>query len=188
MFWVMAVLLASAWVGHASALSRAMGKRGFDRLSWLVVALFLGPALWPLALAEAAAGMPYPEVVRRAQTRPGLHVIVLLDRDHFPEELERQVGRLVSDCGRIVLARVVRAGGPASVRAAAVRFLGDAAASLDATITELRILYGTLDRAATAIYEEGEFAFVFRSDDPRELYDGGGRLQKVRSLPGSPAA
>lgn len=157
-------------------------------MPWAIVALVLGPALWPFALAEAAAGLPYPEVIRRGRTRPGLRVLVLLDRDELPDALERQVRRLVPDCGQVVLARVVRAGGPATVATDAACFLRDVAERLDAPIVELRILYGTIDRVAETIYEEGEFAFVFRSDDPRELYHGGGQTPKVKLVRGSPTA
>lgn len=182
---VLVVCALSAWIGHAVALSRVMARRGFHPLPWTVVTLFLGPVTWPLAFAEAAAGLPHAEIVRRGRVRPGLHVLVLLDRDELPDALERQVRRLLPDCGRLVLARVIRTGGPLSTKAEAVRCLERVASLLGAEVVERRILYGTVDLVADAAHEEGEFAFVFRSDEPRELYDGGGQVQTIRRLRGS---
>lgn len=188
MIWAFGVGVPAAWVTHALVLSRVMSARGFHPLSWMVAALFLGPMVWPFALAEASSGAPYPEVVRRGGRRPGLHVFVLLERDELPDALARQVRRLLPDCGRVVVGRVLAIGGPASIKSAAQHFLDGIAQSLDTPIVELQLLYGTADAAADRVYEEGAFAFVLRSDDPRELYDGGGQVQKVRCLRGSPAA
>jgi hypothetical protein len=183
------VVIPVVWLSQALGLSLIMSRRGFHPLPWLAVSLLLGPAMWPLALAEAISGLPSPEVIRHGHRRQaGVDVFVVLHRNEFPEALARQVERVLPHCRRLVFGRVIKAGGPVTVKQEAAWFLRMVAHQLGPGEAELQILYGDMRRVVDAIHEEGDFAIVLRSDLPDELYDDGGQLQKVRYLRDVPPA
>lgn len=167
------------WLGQAFGLSRLMNRRGFHPLPWFVVPLLIGPAVWPLALREALSGPPRPELVRRGRRGPGsLNLFVLLERDELPEQVSAQVARLMPHCRRLVLGRVIKAGGPTVIRRDAESFLRRIARNLGAKEAELEILFGDMPRAAKTIQEEGVFNLVLHGDRPDELFVG----DRVRCL------
>ncbi|MDP8975548.1 MAG: hypothetical protein M3N28_04130 [Actinomycetota bacterium] len=47
--------LVVAWLYSALAVSGLMGRRGYDRSSWWVVSMLMGPAAVPLAVFELVA-------------------------------------------------------------------------------------------------------------------------------------
>jgi hypothetical protein len=171
------------WFGQALGLSRLMNRRGFHPLPWFVVPLLMGPAVWPLALVEALSGPPRQKLVRRGSRGPGaLNVFVVLDRDELPEQFNTQVARLIPNCHRLVLGRVIKAGGPREIRREAESFLHRIARNMWTRDAELRILFGDMRRAVQTIDAEGVFGVVLRCDRPDELSDGDGEIQKVRCL------
>lgn len=183
----MTVTLASglllAWSLQAVVVSRAMERHGFDGLPWLVTSLLLGPGAWPLALAEVLRRVPGPEILRSGTPAPGvIDVFVVLEDDALPQETVAQLRRVLPYSRRIVLARVVRAGGPARVARNAASFLAGAATALCLDGAELQLLYGTLDAVVSESQRRGEFGIILRSDQPSELFDGDGSRQEVRCL------
>ena len=178
---VMVFGAAVAGAGQAIAVSRAMRRRGFDGLPWLVTSLVLGPAAWPLALSEVRRGAPGPEVLRWGTPGRGvIDVLVVLELDAVPRETVTQLWRVLPYTRRVVLARVVRAGGPGYVAKEARRFLADAASRLRLDGAELQLLHGDLATVVGATQRRREFGIILRSDQPSELFDGDGSRQEVR--------
>ncbi len=172
-----------AWVLQAIGVSRAMRRRGFDALPWFVTSLVLGPAAWPFAMAEARGGPPRPVILRwGTPDRGAIDVFIALDGDEVPPETVAQLRRVLQYSRRVVLARVVRAGGPAHVVKDAERFLIDAAAGLRLDGAELQLLYGDLDAVVAEAQRRHEFGIILRSDQPAELFDGDGPRQEVRCM------
>lgn len=121
---VLVVALIVVWFGQATWLSHVMDGRGFHRLPWFAVLILLGPAMWPLAVVELISGPPGPVGLRRGNPRDGrLDVFVALDRNDVPKATATQLRRLAPNCRRVVLGRVIKAGGPTYIRADAERFL-----------------------------------------------------------------
>jgi hypothetical protein len=169
-----------AWVGQAIALSRLMEKHGFHRLPWLIVLLFLGPVIWPLALLDLLSGPPQPLVVRRGARGPGtLDVWVILESDRVSEPLRNQIANLKPYSRRLVLARVVKAGGPKAIETDAESFLPRIAATLGEHEAELVVLFGDMDEVVQAIRQESAPSVVLRSDQPDELFDRAGDMRRV---------
>lgn len=172
-----------AWVLQAVGVSRAMRRRGFDVLPWFVTCLLLGPAAWPLAFAEVRTGLPGPVIVRWGTPSRGvIDVFVVLEADEVPPETDAQLRRVLQHSRRVVLARVVMAGGSAHVAKHAERFLIDAAARLRLDGAELQLLYGELDAVVAQTQARHEFGIILRSDQPAELFDGDGPRQEVRCI------
>lgn len=171
------------WFGQALGLSRLMNRRGFHPLPWFVVPLLMGPMVWPLALLEALSGQPRQELVRHGSRGPGpLNVFVVLDRDELPEQFGAQVTRLMPRCDRLVLGRVIKAGGPTDIRRDAESFLRRIGSNMWTRDAELRILFGDMRRAVQTIDEEGDFGVILRGDQPDELSHPDGETQKLRCL------
>ncbi|MGH2750885.1 MAG: hypothetical protein ACRDK3_08450 [Actinomycetota bacterium] len=171
------------WFGQALGLSCLMNRRGFHPLPWFVMPLLMGPMAWPLALFEALSGPPRQELVRRGSRGPGaLNVFVLLDRDELPEQFGARVARLMPDCHRLVLGRVIKAGGPRDISRDAESFLRRIGRNMWAGDAEIRILFGDMRRAVQTIDEEGVFGVVLRGDQLDGLPDSDGETQKVRCL------
>lgn len=161
------------WFGQAFGLSRLMDRHGFHPLPWFVVPLLIGPAVWPLALLEVLSGPPRPELVRWGRRGPGsLNVFVLLERDELPEQISVEVARLMPHCRRLVLGRVIKAGGPTVIRRDAESFLRRIARNWGAKEAELEILFGDMPRAVQTILDESVFDVVLRGDRPDELFVG----------------
>ena len=170
-----------AWVLQAIGVARAMGRRGFDALSWFVTSLLLGPASWVLAVGEARGGANRRVIVRSgAPGRGAIDVLVALEADEIPPETVAQLRRVLQYTRRVVLARIVKAGGPAHVVKDAERFLIDAAARLSLHGGELQLLYGDLDEVVVETQRRHEFGIILRSDQPSDLFDGDGPRQEVR--------
>ncbi|MGH2750032.1 MAG: hypothetical protein ACRDK3_04040, partial [Actinomycetota bacterium] len=180
------VLIACApivWFGQAFGLSRIMNRRGFHPLPWFAVGVLLGPVVWPLALLEAISGLPPPEQLRRGRPGSGaIDVFVVLDRDELPDPLASQMAHLRPYCRRIVIGRVIKAGGPVPDTQDAENFLRRIAHQLKTDEAELQILYGDMRQAVEAIHKEGGFGIVLRGDRPEELFDDEGKMQNVRCL------
>ncbi|MGH2808482.1 MAG: hypothetical protein ACRDKT_14540 [Actinomycetota bacterium] len=169
------------WVAHAVALSALMSRRGFDRLAWFAVPLLMGPASWPLALVEGISGPPPALIVHRGRRHDGtLDVAVVLEHDRVPEETAPQVARVLPDRGRLLIARVVAAGGPTVIENDAAAFLVDAARTLHAEDASLRIVFGTFEGAVARIQQRGGFSLVIRSDHPDEVFEGDGFQPEMR--------
>lgn len=172
-----------AWVLQAIGVSRAMRRRGFAALPWFVTSLVLGPAAWTLAVAEARGGPPGPVILRWGTPAQGvIDVLVALEGDEVPPETVAQLRRVLQYSRRVVLARVVGAGGPAHIVKDAERFLIDAAARLRLDGAELHLLYGDLDAVVAGAQRRHEFGIILRSDQPAELFDGDGPRQEVRCV------
>lgn len=177
------------WLGEALLVRQVMSRRGFHPVPWLAVGLLLGPAVWPFAVIEIVSGLPTPKVIRRGRDRStGMDVVVLFERNALPGPLARQAERLLPHRRRLVLARVVKAGGPVAIEREAAEFLDRVAGELRADDAELQILYGEIEDAVKAIRRRREFAIVLRADHPDELYDGDGTRQTVRCLRDASAA
>lgn len=174
---------AGLWVAHALGLARLMGSRGFDSMPWLAVSLLLGPAIWPLAVVELVSGPPGPVVLRPGHRAGGvLDVFVAFDRDELAEPVAEQIQRVLPRCGRLVLARVVKAGGPAFVPAEAERFLSDCASRLGEPGAELHLHHGVFTDVVREIRDQGNFDLVLRSDETSELFDGNSPRKEMRCL------
>jgi hypothetical protein len=192
MFVVLVVGASILWVVQAIGFSRLMNRRGFHPLPWFVVPLLLGPASWLLALLGSLSGPPLPEVVRRGSRGTGsldvFEVYVLLERDELPAQISEQLTRLMPYCHRLVLARVIRAGGHAEIKKGAEAFLHRIARGMDSNDAELQILCGNLRRTVQEIHEESDSSLILRSDRPDELFDNEGEMQRMTSLSDGTAA
>ena len=185
----LAAAFAALWLAQAVGLSRVMARRGFHPLPWFAVSAILGPAIWPLALLDAVSGPPAPQLLRRGMPGTGaLEVFVAFERDEVPDEIVAQVKRLLPFCGRVVLARVVKAEGPSYFEAAAERFLSAAADQLRARDAELKIFFGHFDAVLRDIQDQHHFNFVLRSDKPDELFERDVSREETRCLLDAPAA
>lgn len=189
---VLIVGVSTLWVGLAIGLSRLMNRRGFHPLPWFFMPLLIGPASWPVALRTSQSGPPLPEVVRGGSRGTGsldvFEVFVLLERDELPAQISAQLTRLMPYCHRLVLARVIRAGGHAEIKKGAEAFLHRIARGMDSNDAELQILYGTLRRTVQELHEESDFSLILRSDRPDELFDNEGEMQRMTSLSDGTAA
>ena len=156
------------WLGQALVLSLLMSRLGFHPLPWFVVPLLIGPAVWPLALIEAVSGPPAPQVLHRGKSGSGrLDIFVLLGSDRIPERITAELTKLMTERRRLVIVRVIKAGGPGAIATDAERFLRGILSSFDMRDAELQLRFGDIRRAATAIEEQGHL--VLRDDRP----DGG---------------
>ena len=174
---------AVVWVGQAIGLSRLMGRRGFHPLPWFAVSMLLGPAMWPLAVVELISGPPGPELLRRGSRGPGaLEIGVVFGSNEIPEETAVEIRRLMPNCRRLVLGRVIKAGGPTFVAADAKAFLERAASHLGTRGAELQLLRGDMERVIGKLNNEGNYDLVLRSDQPNEPFDGHGSIQEMRCL------
>ena len=137
-------------------------------------------ALGPLAF-RALRRAPGPEILRWGTPGQGvIDVLVVFEADALPPETTAQLRRLLPYSRRIVLARVVRSGGPRVVAKEAASFLEDVAKTLRLEGAELQLLYGNLDAAVCESRRRHEFGIILRSDQPAELFDGDGSRQEMR--------
>jgi hypothetical protein len=180
---VLVVGVAVAWFGQAIWLSRVMNGRGFHPLPWFMILLLVGPAVWPLALIEALSGPPAPEMLRRGKRGPGaLDIFVLFEDDHIPDRIEAELQRLMSRCRRLVLARVIKAGGPAAIEADAARFLKGIVSPPGARDAELQLHFGDARRVITGIEARGDVDVLLRSSQAsRQFYSDGGNQEERRT-------
>lgn len=188
---IVALVVASAtlWVAQALGLSRLMSSRGFDPLPWLAMSLLLGPAMWPLAVIDLVSGSPEPVLLKRGERGEGtLDAFVAFDGDELHQSIALQIQRLQPHCSRLVLARVVKAGGPAFIAPDAERFLRDSASRLGAQEAELQLHHGVFADVVRAIRDRGDFDVVLRSDEPPELFEGNGSRPEMRCLRDGTAA
>lgn len=163
------------WFGQAPWLSRVMSRRGFHPLPWFMVPLLVGPAVWPLALIEALSGPPARELLRRGERGPGaLDVFVLFEADHVPEGVKAELQRLAPRLRRLVLARVIKAGGPAMIQADATRFLNGITTPIQARDAELQIVFGDITRVVAEIEERGDIDVLIRTDHARKQFHSDG--------------
>lgn len=180
---------AGLWIAQAFGLSRLMRSHGFDPLPWFGVSLLLGPAMWPLALIDLISGPPGSELLRRGQRGGGaVDVFVAFERDELPQATADQIKRLLPRSDRLVLARVIRAGGPSFIPTEAQQFLGDAASRLGARKAELRLFYGVFADVVRDMRDDGDFDVVLRSDVPNEPFEGNGSHHEMRCLHDATAA
>lgn len=173
--------LVVTWVAHATGLSWLMNRRGFHPLPWAAVSFLLGPAVWPLAAIDLASGPPGPVLLKRGAAGHGsFAVFAAFDRDELTEEVSRRLQALNPRCDRLILARVIKAGGPTFIRSDAERFLHGAAYRLGAQKSELQLHHGVFDRVISEIESHGKFSIVVRSDQPTEPFDGNGSRHEMR--------
>jgi hypothetical protein len=185
---VLIVGASALWVGQAIVLSRLMNRRGFHPLPWFVVPIVIGPPGWLVALLRSLSGPPLPEVVRRGRRGTGsldvFDVFVLLERDELPSQTNAKLARLMPYCHRLVLARVLRADGHAHIKKGAEAFLHQIARDMGSKDAELQIRFGNIRRAAQEVHGESDFGgLILRSDQPDELFDNEGEIQKMTCLP-----
>ncbi|MGH2789054.1 MAG: hypothetical protein ACRDJV_14295 [Actinomycetota bacterium] len=186
---VLVVGLAVVWFGQAIWLSRVMNGRGFHPLPWFMVPLLIGPAVWPLALIEALSGPPAPELLRRGKRGPGaLDVFVLLEDDHVPDRIEAELQRLMPRCRHLVLARVIKAGGPTAIQADAARFLKRITTPPRTRDAELQLHFGVASRVITEIEARGDVDFLLRSSQASKQFYSDGGSQEERWTHDVPAA
>ena len=110
-------------------------------------------------------------------------VFVLLERDELPAQISAQLATLMPYCHRLVLARVIRADGHAHIKKDAEAFLHQIARDMSSKDAELQILFGSIRRAAQEIHGKSDFNLILRSDQPDELFDNQGEMQKMTCLP-----
>jgi hypothetical protein len=178
-----------AWVRQGIALSRLMERRGFHPLPWSIVLLLLGPVMWPLALLVVLRGPPGPLVVRRGARGSGtLDVWVILESDRVSEPLKSLIESLKPHSPSLVLARIVKAGGPRAIETDAESFLHRIAATLGEHKAELIVLFGDMDELVETIRQESALRVVLRSDQPDELFDRAGDMRRVGWLGDDAAA
>jgi hypothetical protein len=174
------------WVGQAFALSRMMNRRGFHPVRWFVAPLLIGPACWLLTLLKAFSSPPVPKLVRRGSRRTTalgiFELFVVLESDEMPAQVSAHATRLMPYCGRLVFARVIKAGGPAVIEEDAERFLHRIARDVGSDDVELQIMFGNMQQAVQTIHEECDFNLVLRSDQPDELFDAIGGMNRMTSL------
>lgn len=167
------------WVAQAAGLARLMSRRGFHPLPWFAVAILLGPALWPLAVIELVSGPPGPVLLRRGSGAQRAIFVAFRD-DELADWKEIELQGLLPRGDRLVLARVIKAGGPTFISANAERFLHDTAARLGARNAELQLLHGPFERVVGEIQARGDYDLVVRSDQPSELFDRSSSRQEMR--------
>jgi hypothetical protein len=169
----MAVLLLAVpfiWLIHAVAVAHLMDRQGFHPLSWFVLAVVMGPAVWPLAVAEAMVKPPVPTVVETGRRFRGpLNVAAFLADDDVPAAIRQRIEEVRPEVGRLALVRVVKEGGPEWVEDVAREFLMNTARRLRLKDAELWICYGTMPRAVQQVTRSNDFDLVLRSD--RALVD-----------------
>jgi hypothetical protein len=177
------------WLGQALGLSRVMSRRGFHPLPWFMVPLLLGPAVWLLALIEALTGPPPPELLRPGKRGSGaLDVFVLFDADHVPDRIKAELQRLTPRCRHLVLARVIKAGGPTAIAADAARFLRGITTPPESRDAELQLLFGDITRVANEIAARGDIDVLLSSAHARKPFHSDGDNQEERSIHDVPAA
>lgn len=180
---VLVAAAATSWVAQALALSRLMSRRGFDPLPWFAVSLLLGPAMWPLAVVDLVAGPPGPTLLRSGRRGAGeLDVFVAFETDELSAAVAGQIRGLMARSGRLVLARVVKAGGPAFVPVEAERFLCDCAGRVGARHAELQLHHGVFVDVVRRVRDQGDFDLLLRSDEPNELFARNGSRPEMRCL------
>lgn len=184
---VLIIGASTLWVGQAIGLSRLMNRRGFHPLPWFVVPFLMGPPSWLVALLRSLSGPPLPEVVRRGSRGTGslgvFEVFVLLERDELPAQISAQLTRLMPYCHRLVLARVIRADGHADIKKDAEAFLHQIARDMGLKEAELQILFGNIRRTVQKIHGESNLGLILRSDQPDELFDHEGEMQRLTCFP-----
>lgn len=181
--------LAVVWLGQATLLSWVMSRRGFHPLPWFAVSMLLGAAMWPLALVEALSGPPSPMTLRRGKLGDGaLDVFVLFEDDHVPDRIDQELQRLISRCRRLVLARVIKAGGPTFIGAEAERFLKSIVSPLRVRDAELQLHFGDARRVLDQIEARGDVDIVLCSGRTRTQLDSEGDNHGERWIHDVPAA
>jgi hypothetical protein len=181
--------LGVVWFGQALLLSRVMSRHGCHPLPWFMVPLLLGPAAWPLALIEALSGPPAPELLRRGERGPGaLDVFVLFEADHVPEGVKAELQRLAPRLRRLVLARVIKAGGPTMIQADATRFLKGITTPIQTRDAALQIVFGDITRVVAEIEERGDIDVLIRTDHARKQFHSDGYNLEERWIHDAPAA
>src|SRR5688500_13835427 len=82
-------------MGLAVAVAAVMERRGFHPLPWFVVALLLGPAVWPLAVVEAFSDGQGRRLLRAGLPRDGeVDVAVLLEKNEVPPTLSANLAEV----------------------------------------------------------------------------------------------
>ena len=171
--------LAAVWMGLAVAVAAVMERRGFHPLPWFVVALLLGPAVWPLAVVEALSGGQGRRLLRAGLAGDGeVDVFVLLEKDEVPPTLSASLAEVAPRRRRFVLARVMKAGGPSVFESRAHAFLDRFAAEIGAGDARLELAFGDMASVATRAENDG-FDVILRSDHV------GDPLIRARPGPGS---
>jgi hypothetical protein len=175
--------LAVVWFGQAILLSRVMNRRGFHPLPWFMVPLLIGPAVWPLAFIEARSGPPAPVTLRSGKLGHGaLDIFVLFEDDHVPDRIDAEVQRLMSRCRHLVLARVVKAGGPTAIQSDAARFLKGISTPPGTRDAELQLHFGVARQVITEIEARGDVDVLLRSSQAsRQFYSDGGNQEERRT-------
>lgn len=181
---VVGLVLAAAmlWLAQAVGVARLMSRAGFHPVPWFAVTALLGPAMWPLAIVDVVSGPPRPVVLRRGRRGPGTLDVFVAVTDEFPQQIGMQVRSVLPYARRMVIASVIKAGGPTYVTADAETFLTGTASRFGLKDAELQIHYGDLDRVIARIQQQGNFGLLIRGDRPGESFDGDGSHQEMRCL------
>lgn len=137
-----AAVVMAAWVVEAVALGSAMGRRGFDRGAWTVIALGIGPLSLPMAFSTLRKpGASEPALAHAARSGDGA-VDVLVGIDGSPESaaaVAHARSLLGARLGRLTLAQVIPIDAGPDAEAAAQRLVAAAADNAeDATCIVLR--------------------------------------------------
>ena len=136
------VLSVIVWLSIPLVLSKAMARRGFDGLSYLVVGALLGPIAVIFAFMDVLLDVPYPaRILEAGRTGPGdVSVLAVIDGDSTTSPPTAAVAGFGTQLRRVGLARVLPKGGARLDEWQAERDLRQAAMSLGDP--ELVLLFG----------------------------------------------
>jgi hypothetical protein len=179
--------LVVVWLCSAVALSGFMARRGYDRASWWIVSMLIGPAAVPLALFELVAPTGrQPVVLQTGEVWDGdLDVVVHIDATPQSRDAARASAELLGPwLHRLTLVKVLpRSGGRLAERLATeeLRHLG----ATDAPVAGLVLVFGPPESALPEYATtEGCTVAVLASGD--EATTRAMRATGVVVLPGAP--
>jgi hypothetical protein len=143
------VLSVIVWLSIPLVLSRAMARRGFDGLSYLVVGLLFGPVAVVFAVMDVLFDVPEPaRILQQGRTGPGdVSVLVVVGGESTSSPSTAALASFGRNLRRLGLAQVLPKGCAREDERRAERGLRQAAA--DAGHPELALLFGRPDSAVS---------------------------------------
>lgn len=156
---------AAAWVAIGVTAGLAMGRRGHDPYSWLLLGVVFGPLVIPLAVLSACEDRAGPHEVRVGEAGAGpVDVLVGLDGSDASEAALRAAMKLLGGrIGRLALATVLEHGATPSLRRdeeRAVEMLSALASSIPRREAATAILRGDPAAALTKHATENGYGLL----------------------------